>query len=122
MSFPPRMDADTLHRVSVALLSISGGLLFAAMQLIGAGISASDQFYAAGVSQALSPLGQSAAVGVVAFICAELASSPSTPEHGHPHSKANYLQTGAVLICVYGLFTLAWGGYLLLSNAVVAQP
>ena len=115
-------DVQTTRRLSLGLLAVSGGLLFATFDLIGAGISAGDKQYAAAVSRAVGPLSQCALMALIIFAFAEIAAHPSTPEVGHPHSKRNYLETAAALGVVYGVFTLLWGGYTLIGAASVKLP
>lgn len=115
-------DVSTTRRLAIGLMAIAGSLLFAALNLLGAGISAGDKGYAAGISGAVAPLGLSAATGFIAFICAELADHPATPAEGHPHSKRNYVQTAFALLAVSGLGSLVWGWFVLLTNANVRIP
>ncbi|MDN2565371.1 hypothetical protein N1F89_03985 [Aquibium sp. A9E412] len=116
------LDAANTRRLAIGLLTAAGALLFAALQLVGAGVSAGNLEYAAGVSRALSPLAASGLAGIIALVFAEIADYPGTPEDGHPHGRINYLQSAFVVIGVWGLGTLIWGGVELLVNAMVLQP
>ena len=112
-------NVRTTRRLSIGLLAAAGALLFAALDLVGVGISANDKTYAAKISASVSPLAFSALAALIALIAAEVAEHPDTPSEGHPHSKSNYLQTAFAMLLVLGLGNLIWGGYILISAAVV---
>ena len=112
-------DISTTRRLAISLLSASGALLFSALNLVGAGISAGDKEYAAGISAAVSPLSVSACSGLMALICAEIAAHKDTPAEGHPHSKRNYLESAFVGLSILGLGYLVFGGFKLISAATV---
>ena len=112
-------DISTTRRLAIGLLSASGALLFSALNLVGAGLSAGDKEYAAGISAAVGPLSISVCNGLLALICAEIAAHKTTPAEGHPHSKRNYLEAAFVLLSVTGLGYLIFGGFKLISAATV---
>jgi hypothetical protein len=100
-------------------MAAGGALLFSAFNLIGAGISAKDKIFAAGISESSMPLTVSIGSGLIALVFAEIAAHKSTPKKGHPHSVQNYLQSAFVLISVQGLGWLVYGFVKLISAATV---
>jgi hypothetical protein len=119
---PLQFNIETSRRLMLSLLGASTALLFASFGLIGAGVSSgtdAGHVFAAGVSGSLIPLGQCAFVSLIALIMVEIADHPSTPEQGHPHSKNNYLATVGAVGIVWGLGTLLWGGFTLITSAIV---
>src|ERR1051325_8068156 len=119
MHFPNAFDMATPRRLALGLMAAGGAFLFAALHLIGAGISGGNKEYAAKISASVWPLAQSMLFGLMALISTELAAHPSTPRRGHPHSKPNYLQTAFALIAAAGLGYFLYGAWLLLENATV---
>lgn len=116
------LDVETTRRLSIGLMAVSGGLLFSALNLIGAGVSGNNLAFAAGVSRSLSPLVLSAGVGLIALFWAEMAAHPSTPQTGHPHSVNNYLQSAFAILVVTGLGALVYGVVVLVSAATIKAP
>ncbi len=112
-------DIETTLRISVGLLAAAGAMLFAALNLVGAGVSASNIAFAESISGALIPLTYSAAFSLLSLIFTEVAAHPSTPTEGHPHSKSNYLQSAFVFIALNGLGGLLWGTVKLIDAASV---
>ena len=112
-------DLETTRHLALSLLAASGAALFTALNLIAAAFGGGDRVYAAGISDAVWPLGLSAAFGLFGVICAELAGHSGVPDSGHPHPKRNYLQTAFALIAVPGLGFLLYGSFILLTNATV---
>lgn len=115
-------NIETTRRLAIGLIAASGALLFAALNLVGAGISGGDTAFAASVSNSIWPLGYSTASAFIALLFAEIADHEATPVTGHPHSKSNYLQTAFVLLAVNGLGWLIYGSARLLSAATIATP
>jgi len=103
------------------LLVAAGALLFAALDLVGVGLSIDDRMYAAKISKSLAPLAASALAGLMALIWAEIAAHPETPPEGHPHSTSNYLQSAFAMLIVFGLGGLLFGAYRLISAATIEQ-
>lgn len=116
---PSIIDVGTARRLSISLLAASGALLFAGLNLIGAGVAAGDRAFAAGISEAVSPLSFTLSIGLIAFIMAEIAGNESTPDEGHPHSKRNYLQTVFALLVVAGLGGLIFSSFKLIAAATI---
>ncbi|MBX9462816.1 MAG: hypothetical protein KL840_07555 [Aquamicrobium sp.] len=108
-------DVGTTRRMSLGLLAALGAILFAALNLIAAGIAASNLAFAAQVSKAIWPLAYSSLFSLLATIFAEIAAHRSTLKRGHPHSKANYLQSAFAFIGVNGLGGLLVGTFLMIQ-------
>lgn len=112
-------DGATTRRLSFGFLTAAGALLFAAFNLIGSGVSGGNKEYAAAVSRCVWPLSMCLLFVLFSIICTEIAEHPSTPEQGHPHSRANLLQTAGTLLVVPALLFLLWGAFSLVTAAQV---
>ncbi len=108
-------DVPTTRRLSIGIMSVSGALLFATLNLIGVGIAAGDSELVEELSIPKVFLAVSAFFGLLSFICAELAAHESTPAVGHPHSKRNYLESAFAYLAVCALIPLLVGGLMLIT-------
>ena len=114
-----QLDIITTRRLSYSLLAGSGALLLAALQLVGAGVSSGNIVYSSKISESVIPLAGSTFMGFLALVFTELAAHPNVPVKGHPHSKENYLQSAFVYLGIIGAGLLIYGGFKLISAAVV---
>ena len=102
------LDVKTTKRLSIVLLAASGGLTFAAFNLVAAGVAAGNEQFAAKVSESFNPLINCLGVGLISFIMALLAEHPEMPRHRCRWSKRNMLESAFALISVMGLASLIW--------------
>lgn len=112
-------DAQTTRKLSIALMTSGGAFLFAALNLVGSGVSGGNLDYASKVSQSIFPLFQTILFGFIGFASVQIADHPKTPQLGRFHSKINHLQTGGAIIVVLGIPSLAYGAIRLLVAAYV---
>ena len=120
---PAKRIAELLpwnRRLAIGIMASAGSLLFSALNLIGAAISAHDMAFAKGVSGALLPLSTAACFGLIGFVYAELAAHPFVRRRdGGFFSRKNLLEQAFPMVAVLGLGYLLFGGWRLIGAAMV---
>ena len=110
-----KFDIATTRRLSIGLMVSTSTFLFAAFNLIGAGISANQHIFVLNIKNCVIPLSSGLLWGFISYIFVEISAHKDVPKNGHPHSKINYLESAFVFISILGLGSLLKGVYILID-------
>ena len=109
------IPVEKSRRLSIALMAVSGALIFKGIDAFLTGISIDGSDLPQSLNWPIRQLCFAFIFGLICFVMAEIEDDPRTPEKGHPHSKPNYRQTIIVLLLM-GALSFVLGGWLLIDG------